>query len=137
MRARAWWEDIELSLLFCDDPFIRELNRTYRGFDKPTDVLSFCQPGVVDVAPRVLGDIVISLERVADHCGSERAAMRGEVRLLFCHGMLHLLGYSHSEDRDRERMTAKQALYLGIGPDMAWPAPPGQARKGESRRFGR
>ena len=134
-------EDIELSLLFCDDAFMRELNRTYRGLDKPTDVLSFCQPGFEDLVPRVLGDIVISLERVADHCDTERAAMREEVRLLFCHGMLHLLGYGHSDERDRVRMAERQARYLGIAPEMAWPTPrasaSGSVRKGDSRRFGR
>ena len=47
--------DVELSLVFCDDPFIHELNRDYRGFDKPTDVLSFSQ----DDENGVLGDLVI------------------------------------------------------------------------------
>src|SRR5438874_1751704 len=59
--------DVELSVLFCDDPVIQALNREYRGIDRPTDVLSFGQSPEVAVDPRlpipaVLGDVVISVE---------------------------------------------------------------------------
>lgn len=112
--------DVEVSVLFCDDPFIRELNREYRRIDRPTDVLSFEQEGMDGVRPRPLGDIVISLETVDTHCNGDRALMREEVNLLFCHGLLHLLGYDHATAEERNRMQQKQSHYLGTSPENAW-----------------
>lgn len=109
-RGRA-----ELSVVLCDDPFIQELNCRYRGINRPADVLSFEQPPLgAPKEPRLLGDIVISLETVERRCAGERAAMRDEVRLLFCHGLLHLLGHDHATPRERARMVALQARYLGV-----------------------
>ena len=113
-------QPVELSLLFCDDPFMRELNTRYRRTDRPTDVLSFAQEAPVEQYPRVLGDVVISLETVARHCDNDRAAMREEVRLLFCHGLLHLLGSEHGTEGARREMVEKQARYLGITEQAAW-----------------
>ena len=129
-------EDIELSVLLCDDPFIRDLNRTYRNKDAITDVLAFCQTpvehpiGSAGPDPIVLGDIVISLESVERYCraempnghptGSPRAAMRKELRLLFCHGLLHLLGSDHTTAQARTEMNARQAHYLGTTMQAAW-----------------
>ncbi|MBN2309373.1 MAG: rRNA maturation RNase YbeY [Candidatus Hydrogenedentes bacterium] len=134
---------VELSLLFCDNAFIQNLNRTYRGKDAPTDVLSFWQGAPNRHIPHVLGDIVISLETVAERCRGDRPAMRGEVRLLFCHGLLHLLGYTHATARDRERMAEKQAHYLALRPELSWPdrpatparpAPPDGPARSRTRR---
>lgn len=112
--------EVELSVLFCDDAFIRELNREYRNVDRPTDVLSFEQEDVTGVRPRPLGDIVISLDTVDTHCRGDRSLMRDEVNLLFCHGLLHLLGYDHQTAEQRKRMQQKQSLYLGTTPENAW-----------------
>lgn len=111
---------VELSVLFCDDPFIRDLNRRYRNVDQPTDVLSFAQEAPVEQYPRILGDIVISLETVDRHCGGNTEAMRDEALLLFCHGMLHLLGYQHGEEDEKAKMNEKQARYLGTTKAAAW-----------------
>lgn len=118
-------DEVELSLLFCDDAFITDLNRTYRHKDAPTDVLSFGQDAESSQTsgPRVLGDIVISLETVERHCAGAsdlRLAMRKEVCLLFCHGLLHLLGADHATAQAREAMNAKQAQYLGVTKEAAW-----------------
>lgn len=110
---------IELSVLFCDDAAIHELNRDYRGKDMATDVLSFEQEGPGDV--RILGDIVISLETVENRFPDDRAAQRAEVLLLFCHGMLHLLGYDHKTKKDQQQMAEKQATYLHWPLEQAWP----------------
>lgn len=112
---------IEVSVLFCDDARIRHLNRQYRKLDRPTDVLSFCQNQAGQAGFRILGDIVISLETVERHCRGERGAMREEVRLLFCHGLLHLLNYTHGTEAARRAMAGKQAEYLEIPLDSAWP----------------
>lgn len=110
---------VEVSVLFCGDPFMRELNKTYRHEDKPTDVLSFEQ----DAGPgdaRTLGDIAISLDTVMRRCRNDRDAARAEVRLLFCHGLLHLIGYDHGTEKETANMTERQARYLGVSLDDAW-----------------
>ena len=109
--------DAELSLLLCDDPFIASLNFQYRRRKCPTDVLAFGQvPDALSPPghPYLLGDIVVSLETVETRCFEDRAAMRQEVRALFCHGLLHLLGCTHKTDAERESMFDKQAEYLGL-----------------------
>lgn len=111
--------DAEVSLLFCDDAFMRQINQTYRGEKEATDVLSF--PQSEPPQPEgPLGDIVISLETVEARCGGDREAMRREGRLLFCHGMLHLLGYDHGTPEERKVMEARQAAYLGAPGQPAW-----------------
>ncbi len=111
--------DAEVSLLLCDDAFMREINHAHRGEDKTTDVLSF--PQAEPPPPTgVLGDIVVSLETVEDRCEGDRDAMRRELRLLFCHGMLHLLGYDHATSKERKVMEARQAAYLNVHGRAAW-----------------
>ena len=131
--------DVEISILLCDDAEIQELNRGFRRQNRPTDVLSFGQdqvaPGPTSrVQPAVLGDIVISLETVQERCKSDAATMRQEVCVLFCHGLLHLLGYDHATAEQRRHMAAKQAQYLQLPPEDAWlndsqPRPRASGRK--------
>lgn len=116
-QGERFKREAEVSVLFCDDPFISELNRKYRRKASATDVLAFAQAPGAALPPghrEVLGDIVISLETVEARCGGAPAAMRDEVRLLFCHGLLHLLGCTHDTAGRRDRMLAKQAEYLGV-----------------------
>lgn len=120
--------DIEISILFCDDSFMTSLNKQYRNKNKTTDVLSFEQENLPGQTPRMLGDIVISLETVETNCHDEKAAMRDEVRMLVCHGTLHLLGYDHGTQREKSDMLAKQAHYLKRSDEEAWNFGP----KGES-----
>ncbi len=116
--------DVELSVLLCDDPYIKKLNRQYREKNEATDVLSFAQNHHDPDNLRILGDIVISLQTVEKHCKKDRGLMRGEIKLLFCHGLLHLIGYTHNSKSSREEMAAKQAGYLNISKQAAWPAAP-------------
>jgi probable rRNA maturation factor len=124
-RAEGLKGVVELSVLFCDDPFIQELNKEYRDTNKPTDVLSFGQEGHTPPGFAALGDVVISLETVERRCAGDRQRMNKEARLLFCHGLLHLLGYDHARVEDRQRMTAKQAEYLEVPVESAWISAPG------------
>jgi probable rRNA maturation factor len=124
---------VEVSVLFCDDPFIKELNARYRRVDRPTDVLSFRQGQPAPHEPEPLGDIVISLETVERHCSGERGDMRAEIKLLFCHGLLHLLDYTHADGPSRRTMASKQAEYLGIPLDAAWPDAPKPEAPGRKR----
>ncbi len=129
--------DTEISLLLCDDDFMRALNKDYRNSNRPTDVLSFEQAGHNGrhhrPGPKVLGDIVISLETAESNCQGDRSLMREEVFLLFCHGLLHLLGYDHATRQERTIMTGKQAQYLGISKDAAWRFGPKQSIASGSR----
>jgi rRNA maturation RNase YbeY len=127
--GEGFQDDAELGLLFCDDAFIAALNRTYRKKNCPTDVLAFGyepaarpRPETQNPKPHssVLGDLVISLETVVQRCADDHAAMRAEVRLLFCHGLLHLLGWHHDTVSERGQMAAKQAHYLDVDEDAAW-----------------
>lgn len=109
--------DAELSIVLCDDAFIRPLNAEWRGKDAATDVLSFAmQDGddVLDGDP-VLGDLVISVEtadrQAAEH-GHDRAA---ELRVLLVHGLLHLLGHDHEDTPERAaEMRAEEARLLEL-----------------------
>jgi probable rRNA maturation factor len=112
---------VEISVLFCNDAAIRGMNAQYGEKDEATDVLSFEQSGFfTEDGPRALGDIVISLETVHDRCNGALDAMRSEVRLLFCHGLLHLLGHDHDSAHGRKVMIDKQAAYLGCTREAAW-----------------
>lgn len=135
--------DIEISLLFCDDDDMAALNRRYRRKNMPTDVLSFEQDGATEAGGvRALGDIVISLETAERNCGGNPALVKREIKLLFCHGLLHLLGYDHGTRAERAEMVQKQAQYLGTSELEAWQFGPKtdtrrRARTGGSRPLGR
>jgi len=92
--------DVELSLVLCEDEFIRQLNRDYRGRDRPTDVLSFPQDAA---GGGLLGDVVISLPTAERQAAARGQSLEREVAWLFLHGALHLLGYG---DETREGAAA-------------------------------
>jgi probable rRNA maturation factor len=96
----------DLSLLVCDDSFIRGLNRQYRDRDEATDVLSFEQGDsykASDGSEHILaGDIVISLEALARNAEEFGITRDEELRRLIVHGILHLDGMDH-EDLDPSR----------------------------------
>ena len=86
-------EDRAFSVVLVTDQAIQGYNRQYRGFDKPTDVLSF--PG----DQRYLGDILISLETAYNQTRKSRTlTFEKNVRRLILHGLLHLMGYDHETD---------------------------------------
>lgn len=111
--------DAEISLTFTDNAGIREINREYRGIDKPTDVLSFPMLDFgedeidaefeTDEGLVMLGDIVISVERARAQAAELGHSLRRELAFLAAHSMLHLLGWDHVDDPDGERyMIEKQ-----------------------------
>ena len=120
LSAEDMNEPAEVSILFCDDPFMTELNKEYRNKNSTTDVLSFEQENMPGQVPLVLGDIIISLETVESNCHGDTATMRDEVRMLVCHGLLHLLGYDHGTQEEKTIMHQKQAEYLGVSESAAW-----------------
>ncbi|MBF9233139.1 rRNA maturation RNase YbeY [Microvirga alba] len=111
-------EDFEISVLLTDDAAIRELNRTWRGKDKPTNVLSFPapeQPGAT--GPRHLGDIALAYETLVRESEDESKDLSHHFAHLIVHGVLHLLGYDHEVEAEAEIMEAlevKALATLGI-----------------------
>jgi len=109
----------EIDVTFCDDDFVRKLNREWRNQDTATDVLSFPQLDSVDaIAPGadevLLGDIVISLERAQDQAEEFGHSFSREVSYLFVHGLLHLLGYNHQSEREKEEMRLAEENLLAM-----------------------
>jgi probable rRNA maturation factor len=87
-----------LSVVFITDEAMRTYNRTYRGFDKPTDVLSF------EGDEGYLGDILISTETAYNQAiKSPRLTFETNIRRLMLHGVLHLIGYDHETDNGEMR----------------------------------
>lgn len=110
----------ELGLLFTDNDEIRELNRQYRGKDKPTDVLSFSQIEGRDIAgSRSLGDIAISVEYAGKEAAKRGITLELELVRLIVHGLLHLHGFDHESvtGAERARMKRKEAAMLKTVPD--------------------
>ena len=100
--------DAEVSVTFCDNEYIRKLNKKYRDKDKATDVLSFpiYDDGNFDptecISGAVLGDIVISLERAKEQAAEIGNSFLHEVAFLAIHSTLHLLGYDHERSAEEE-----------------------------------
>jgi probable rRNA maturation factor len=84
----------EITLVLTGDRRMRELNRRYRGKDRPTDVLSFPSDGL----PGALGDVVISVETAERNARSLGRTLAQELDVLALHGLLHVLGYDHETD---------------------------------------
>jgi probable rRNA maturation factor len=93
----------EVSVLLTDDAEIQELNRTWRGIDKPTNVLSF---PAGSAAAALLGDIVIAYETLARESAAEGKPFLHHLAHLAVHGFLHLLGYDHADDSEAAAMEA-------------------------------
>lgn len=118
----------EVALTFVDDEAIHELNRDYRGIDRPTDVLSFAmnesleeEPEIVyeleedeelDDLTEMLGDIIISVERAKAQSEEYGHSLEREIGFLFVHGFLHLLGYDHQDAVSEAEMMGKQEAAL-------------------------
>lgn len=111
-------EDAEVSITLTDNAHIHELNKTYRGIDRPTDVLSFAlnesdEPEILD-GPEVdvLGELVISVERAREQAMEYGHSLRREIAFLTVHGMLHLLGYDHMKEEERREMEEEQRYVM-------------------------
>ncbi len=105
--------DAEVSILLVGDAAIRRLNRTWRGKDAPTDVLSFPQPRAG--SSRLLGDVVISLDTAARVARAEGRPLGAELDRYLAHGLLHLLGHDHARPADARRMAAAEDALVGEG----------------------
>ena len=109
----------ELSVLLCDDRFIRALNREFRHRDAATDVLSFAmrEGEAAAFAPKLLGDVVISVETAARQAARDGKKPIDRARALLIHGILHLLGFDHETPGDKKQMRAEERrIAAGLRP---------------------
>ena len=126
LRVRRWAERMlgavdfsqaELSVVITDDREMRDLNRTFRRLDRPTDVLAFAMregepmgraltPGGALPYEEMLGDVVVSVETARRQASQHRRPLEAEMRMLLAHGLLHLIGYDHRTAREEAVMNA-------------------------------
>lgn len=122
--------EAEVNVILTDNDAIREINRDYRQIDAPTDVLSFpmidfeqesnfdhVEEQVEDyfnpeTGELILGDIIISVEKVMEQAEQFGHSKERELAFLIAHSMLHLCGYDHMEEDERERMEQRQREIL-------------------------
>ncbi len=99
----------EFSITFCDDAYIQQLNREYRGKDSATDVLTFAQddeplPFVNQEELHHAGDIIISLHTLGKNAEYFSVDQGEELKRLIIHGVLHLRGMDHSDNSPEQEM---------------------------------
>ena len=131
LEAEGCPYEAEVNLLITDDEAIREINREQRDIDSPTDVLSFPMvqydvPGDfskleeaddcfnMESGELLLGDIVISADRIKEQALEYGHSELREFTFLIAHSMLHLIGYDHIKDEDRELMEERQRRVMDI-----------------------
>lgn len=105
------------SVIFCSPDQIHEINRTYRNIDRPTDVISFAMQDdqsniLIEEEENELGDIFINTQAVKDQAAQYGHSTRRESCFLFCHGLLHLMGYDHMTEEDEKVMFGLQKEIL-------------------------
>lgn len=107
-----------------DDAEQRQLNRTYRGTDAPTNVLAFALADLAADpastgpagAPVLLGDVVLAFETVAREAAEQGKPLADHLRHLVVHGVLHLLGFDHQSESEAAMMEAREvAILQGLG----------------------
>ncbi len=111
---------VELGLVITGDERIRQLNKSYRGIDEATDVLSFAlledsDASFVNPPDGVLhlGEVILSYPRAVVQAEEFHHPVEREVALLLVHGVLHLLGHEHEQPHDEAKMRAKEERVLG------------------------
>ncbi|KAL6216517.1 hypothetical protein ACLB2K_009740 [Fragaria x ananassa] len=112
------FQSVELSVMLCNDEFIRKLNKEWRDEDHATDVLSMSQHVPELRLPiLMLGDVVISVETAARQAEERGHTLLDEIRILMIHGLLHLLGFDHeiSEEAEVEMEKEEELLLKSLG----------------------
>jgi len=134
LDAEGVGDDVEVSLLFVDEPAIAELNERFLGNSGPTDVLAFpiddeAVPGgrspdeggtgpggplssEEEPVPMLLGDVVVCPTVARRHAAERERSVEDEMALLVVHGLLHLLGMDHADSDEAERMERREQQLL-------------------------
>lgn len=125
LMAQSVSSNAELGLMITTQERVQELNRRYRGEDKPTDVLAFYMTPAAEetemespsfVAPPDgllhLGEVIVSYPQAVIQAREHRHSVRKELAILIIHGVLHLLGYDHDKPEPERQMRAREAEIL-------------------------
>lgn len=110
-------DDVTFNLIIVDNEYIHELNKTYRGIDRETDVITFAledEDSLVlpEEVERNLGDIYISIDKAVSQADEYGHGLLRELSFLAVHGFYHLLGYDHMNPEDEKVMFDKQEEVL-------------------------
>jgi len=101
-----------VSLVFCDNLFIKKVNRKYFKKNHSTDVISFNLED--EFNPKILGELIISVEEAICNSREYSLSLEKELTLYVIHGILHLIGYLDYKIKDKEKMDKKQQQILSI-----------------------
>ena len=101
-------QNLDLSLVFLKELKMQELNRVYRGKNKPTNVLSFQEEELG------LGELVLCPAVIRKDAKKYGITFKAELSRIFIHGLLHLVGYDHAKDLDFKEMSRKENYYLSF-----------------------
>ena len=101
-------QNLDLSLVFLKELKMQDLNRVYRGKNKPTNVLSFAEEELG------LGELVLCPAVIRKDAKKYGITFKAELIRIFIHGLLHLVGYDHAKDLDFKEMSRKENYYLSL-----------------------
>ena len=101
-------QNLDLSLVFLKELKMQELNRVYRGKNKPTNVLSFQEEELG------LGELVLCPTVIRKDAKKYGITFKAELSRIFIHGLLHLVGYDHAKDLDFKEMSRKENYYFSL-----------------------
>ena len=114
--------EMEMGLVIASQERVKQLNRSYRGKDEPTDVLAFSMlpaeqiPGADFPQPpdgvRHLGEVIISYPQAVIQAEEHQHSIKREIAILIIHGVLHLLGYEHDKPELEHQMRAREMEIL-------------------------
>lgn len=100
-----------ISIVLCENDYIKDINKKYRNINKPTDVLSFAiESDNLDVS--LIGEIYINVDKMKEQALALNHSETREISFLLTHGMLHLLGYNHEKEKEEKIMIEKQERIL-------------------------
>lgn len=106
--------NVEFNVIFINEKTIQDINKNYRNIDDVTDVISFAleDTKTIELDHRLLGDIYICIERAKQQAIDYKHSFLRELSFLTIHGLLHLLGYDHTEAKEEKEMFDKQEEIL-------------------------
>lgn len=98
----------DIELIFVNNEQMQNINKEHRDIDKATDVLSF--PLKFDIPNMPLGSIIISIDFITLKASEYNHSFDDEMKLLFIHGLLHLLGFDHEVDNGEHRLKEEELI---------------------------
>jgi len=100
-----------INFIFCSNPYLLKLNKTYLNHHYHTDVITFDQS---DSDHQISGDIYISVDQVRENADAYQESFPREIKRVMIHGVLHLLGYNDKTPEEQQEMRKKEEAYLSL-----------------------